>query len=268
MTELLTFDGLFTFSNLITLFMLIMLQAVLGFDNLLYITLESKKAPVHQQKRVRQWGIAIAVALRIVLLFVLISLVGAFSKDVFALNWVGVIEGHFNLEAIIVLFGGAFILHTALKEIWHMMLIHEHEEVEKGRKSAAFVVFNIVLMNVVFSFDSILSAMALSKNFIVMATAIIIGGILMIWLADTVANFLERNRLYEVLGLFILFIVGILLLSEGAHKAHLKLFGYDIEAMSKATFYFIIAVLVITEVVQSRYQKKLLAKHGKKHHQQ
>ena len=80
----------------------------------------------------------------------------------------------------------------------------------------------------------------------------------MILLADRVSEFLQRNRMYEVLGLFILFVVGILLLSEGGHLAHLQLFGYKIEAMSKATFYFVIGVLVLTEIVQSRYQKKLL----------
>ena len=64
--------------------------------------------------------------------------------------------------------------------------------------------------------------------------------------------------MYEVLGLFILFVVGILLLSEGGHLAHMKLFGQEIHAMSKATFYFVITVLVLTEVVQSRYKKKLL----------
>ena len=78
-------------------------------------------------------------------------------------------------------------------------------------------------MNLVFSFDSILSAMALSDVFGVMATAIITGGVLMIFLADSVASFLKKNRMYEVLGLFILFIVGIMLVSDGAHLAGLYL---------------------------------------------
>ena len=88
--------------------------------------------------------------------------------------------------------------------------------------------------------------------------ATVAGGLLMILLADRVAEFLQRNRMYEVLGLFVLFVVGILLLTEGGHLADLHLFGHKIEAMSKATFYFVISVLVLTEIVQSRYQKKLL----------
>jgi predicted tellurium resistance membrane protein TerC len=74
-----------------------------------------------------------------------------------------------------------------------------------------------------------------------------------------VAYFLKKNRMYEVLGLFILFIVGIMLLTEGGHLAHLKFFGHEVHQMTKATFYFVIGVLVLTDIVQSRYQRKLLA---------
>ena len=81
----------------------------------------------------------------------------------------------------------------------------------------------------------------------------------MIWLADRFAAFLQKNRMFEVLGLFILLIVGVMLLSEGGHLAHLTFFGHVIEPMAKSTFYFVIAVLVITDLVQSRYQRKLLA---------
>ena len=99
--------------------------------------------------------------------------------------------------------------------------------------------------------------MALTQNYYVMATAIIISSALMIWMADGVAAFLQKNRMYEVLGLFVLFIVGIMLISEGGHLAHLKFFNFPITPMSKTTFYFILAILVIVEVVQSKYAKKL-----------
>ena len=81
---------------------------------------------------------------------------------------------------------------------------------------------------------------------------------MMMWLSDRVSSFLERNRMYEVLGLFILFIVGIMLVTEGGQLAHLKLFGNPIEAMSKTTFYFIIGILILIDIVQGRYQKKLI----------
>jgi predicted tellurium resistance membrane protein TerC len=98
-----------------------------------------------------------------------------------------------------------------------------------------------------------------------MTIAIVISGILMIVMADKVSSFLQKNRLYEVLGLFILFIVGVLLISEGGHKAHLSFFGYPVEAMSKTTFYFVIAVLVLIDIIQGRYQKKLMAEKKRLH---
>ncbi len=247
--------------NIITLLMLILLQIVLGFDNLLYISLESKKVAKEKQAYVRKMGILMAVGLRIALLFVLISVIDYFKDPIIHLPFDGVAEGHFNIHSLIVLVGGIFIIYTAMKEIWHMVGVnHLNDDIDETKKKpVGKVVFAIVIMNLVFSFDSILSAMALTDVFWVMATAIIIGGLLMLWLADKVAVFLERNRMYEVLGLFILFIVGIMLLTEGGHLAELKLFGNHITPMSKTTFYFVIVILVIIDIVQSKYQKKLIA---------
>lgn len=247
----------FTMSNLVDLALLIALQAVLGFDNLLYISLESQRAPAEKQKQVRFWGIILAVVFRIVLLFLLLKMIAAFQEELFAIHWEGVIHATFNLHAIIVLFGGVFILYTAMKEILHMMTLEESNAQERSPKSIGSIIFWIVAMNVVFSFDSILSAMAVTKVFYTMATAIIIGGILMVALADTVSEFLQKNRMYEVMGLFILFLVGVLLLSEGGHLSHMTLFGNEVIQMSKTTFYFVLTVLIVSDIVQSRYQKKL-----------
>jgi predicted tellurium resistance membrane protein TerC len=254
-----------------TLIMLVLLQAVLGFDNLLYISLESKKAPEADQKRVRKVGILIAIGLRIVLLFALVSLIEFFQEPFsFLTGKLGDAASFaFNGHSIIVLLGGGFIIYTAVKEIWHMIGIKDFSQGDtpSGKKSKASnaVIASIVLMNLAFSFDSILAAIGLTKEienpttaFIVMAIAIVISGLLMLVLADRISTFLSKNRMYEVLGLFILFIVGIMLVTEGGHLAHIKLFGNEIVPMSKTTFYFVIAVLVITDVVQGRYQKKLL----------
>ncbi len=248
---------LFTIENLLTLLMLTLLQAVLGFDNLLYISLESQRVEKDKQAKLRKLGIGIAVVLRLVLLYVLMKLIQFFQDPVLEFDWQGVAEGHFNIHAIIVLFGGVFIMYTAVKEIWHMLSLEDemHEKVKP--QSFNKVLTMVVIMNLVFSFDSILSAMALTQNYYVMATAIIISSALMIWMADGVAAFLQKNRMYEVLGLFVLFIVGIMLISEGGHLAHLKFFNFPITPMSKTTFYFILSILVIVEIVQSRYAKKL-----------
>ena len=245
--------------NILTLLMLVLLQAVLGFDNLLYISLESKKADVTRQSFVRKTGIGLAIIFRIILLFALVKLIGYFQEPILHIPFKGVVEGHFNIHSLIVLMGGIFILFTAMKEIWHMVSFKNFTVNDSGTKqSVSKVIVMIVVMNVVFSFDSILSAMALTDVFWIMAVAIIISGILMIWLAEKVTAFLTKNRMYEVLGLFILFIVGIMLLTEGGHLAHLKLFGEVIVPMSKTTFYFIIAILVLIDIVQARYQKKIM----------
>ncbi len=251
-------ETLFNLENFATLGALVLLQAVLGFDNLLYISLESKRAPADKQAMVRKVGIGLAVLLRIALLFVLVQLISYVQDPLFGINIGNIIQSEFNLHSIIVLIGGVFILYTATKEVLHMMSLEDIHHGDTSQKSVGAVIFWIVLMNAVFSFDSILSAMALTDVLWVMTTAIVIGGLLMIWLADRVADFLEKNRMYEVLGLFILFIVGIMLIGEGGHLAHIMLFGYPVEPMSKTTFYFVIGVLVLIDLVQGRYQKKLL----------
>ena len=249
----------FSIGNLFTLGMLVLLQIVLGFDNLLYISIESKRVPADKQSMVRKLGISLAVVFRILLLFVIIRMVAALEEAFFQVESSAIsaaVSGH----SLIVLGGGAFILWTAIKEIHHLLAVHDVEhEGEKQTGSVGRAVGLIVVMNLVFSFDSILSAMALTKNFWTMATAIVISGALMIFLADKVAKFIQKNRMYEVLGLFVLFIVGVMLISEGGHLAEVELFGYHVEAMRKSTFYFVLAVLLVVDIVQSRYQKKLLA---------
>lgn len=254
---------LFTIENLASLGVLLFLQAVLGFDNLLYISIESQRAPAESQAAVRRWGIGIALALRVVLLFVIMQLLDTFTQPFFEIHIEGIIEGAFNFSTIVFLLGGAFLMYTAVKEILHLLQIEQLGEEgahNGGGKSAAQVIALIVTMNLIFSFDSILSALAITNVFPVLATAIVLSGVAMVLMADGVASFIERNRKYEVLGLFILLIVAVVLLGEGGHEAHLKFFGYEVVAMSKSTFYFSIFVLVIVDLLQSGYQKKLAAK--------
>ena len=295
----------FTLPGLFTLLMLLLLQAVLGFDNLLYISIESKRVGEAKAPMVRRWGIGLAVVFRIVLLFIIVALFDALAAPLFGAHLPGFFEGEFTFQALITLAGGAFIIYTAIKEITHLLAV-EHIEHSEGGKSKTVVqaILMIVAMNLVFSFDSILSAMAIAnveissivnaagerlgtfeggivackemliatpmdgavgcqpgKDYQVwlMAIAIIVSGVVMALMADAVANFLKKNRMYEVLGLFILFLVGVLLVTEGAHLAHLKLFGFTIEAMSKSSFYLVIFVLVVTDIISTNYQKRLWA---------
>lgn len=255
------FAELFTIENLTTLVVLTALETVLGFDNLLYITIEAKRVAPERQAYVRKIGTLLAIVLRIVLLFVVLQLIATFQASWFKID-LSFLHGDFNGHSLIVLAGGLFLINTAMKEIHHMLAVDDLEH-EKGagpkHRTVASALFWILVMNIVFSFDTVLSAVALTKNFIVMATAIVVSGALMVLLADHVARFLEKNRLYEVLGLFILLLVGVMLTAEGGHIAHLAFFGYDVEPMAKSTFYFVVGALVIVDVIQGRYQKKLVA---------
>lgn len=269
---------LLTLENATNLVMLCFLQAVLGFDNLLYISIESQRAPVAQQKAVRTWGIIIAVALRVVLLFTMIQLIAALNEPFYIFDIPGILEGGVNFATCVFVIGGAFIMYTAVKEIGHLLSIHDvgHDVEGKSGKSAVQVVMLIVIMNLIFSFDSVLSALAITDVFPILAFAIILSGLAMLLLADGVTRFIQANRMYEVLGLFILLIVGVVLLgeagqaavhgAEAAGMAHeeakdlaLKVFGREIIPMSKSTFYFSVVVLVIVEILQSRYSRKLSA---------
>ena len=207
-----------------TLLMLVFLQVVLGFDNLLYISLESKRVEESHQQRVRKIGVIIAIALRIVLLFVIFFAIQALEGALFEID-LGIIEaktacfvedsnhhltllpnvtvdactgegqtlhggvsGHF----LIVLFGGAFILYTAIKEILHMLALDEHaESSDDAARTPNEAIFWIVIMNLVFSFDSILAAIPLTKGLgndmlqlAVMGTAIVFSGVMMLVMAD------------------------------------------------------------------------------------
>lgn len=248
------------FSGAITLILLVILQAVLGFDNLLYISLESKKAPKEEQSRIRLIGISLAIILRIVLLLALYNLIHQLQDPFLHITWETYFSTTMNVHSVIVLIGGVFILYTATKEIWHMMSLEEHEETTEKKPSSKSIIFWIVVMNVIFSIDSILSAMALTENLWIMMTAIVISGILMIWLSDKVSTFLQKNRMYEVLGLFVLLVVGIMLVTEGGHLAHITIFENPITPMSKTTFYFVIGILVLVDIVQGKYQKTLSEK--------
>ena len=149
----------------------------------------------------------------------------------------------------------------------------DHGEGSKLRPIGTAITW-IIIMNLVFSFDSILSAIALTgashsehtpgeamytthAPLVIMSLAVIISGVLMIVMTDHVSKFLQKNRMYEILGLFVLLIVGVMLVTDGGHLAHVKLFGNEVQKMSNTTFYFVIAVLVIVDVIQGRYQQKL-----------
>lgn len=130
-------EQLFTVENLVSLGMFILLQAVLGFDNLLYISPKSKRAPAERQAMVRRIGIAIV--LRIALLFALIELIQYFQEPIFSLDF-GTILSTFSLHSLIVLGGGVLIIYTATKEISHMISVDELEGETRNKQSVGKII--------------------------------------------------------------------------------------------------------------------------------
>ena len=132
----------FSVDNMFTLLMLIFLQAVLGFDNLLYISLESKRVQEDKQKFVRQMGIGLAILLRIVLLYVVVEAISAFQDPWFGLYLGDLVHGTFNIHSLIVLAGGVFIIYTAFKEIMHMLSMEDLHDAAgaKGKRSVGVTI--------------------------------------------------------------------------------------------------------------------------------
>ncbi len=260
MTDIFSLEGVFTLSSLFTFIMLLALQAVLGFNNLLCITIESRRVEPTEQRMVRRVGIGVAVAFRLVLLIGVLLLFSVFTRPLFSIDLGPMLNGEFTLRAVTLLMGGILIIYTAIKEIFHLLSVDHLEHAEAaGRRSVRAALTLIVATNLAFSFTSLLSAVALTNKFMVIAPAMVAGCVLMIWLSDHVARFLEQNRAYQVLGLFGLFAIGVLLVTDAGQLADMALFGYEVEAMSKASFYLVILIIAAIAAVQTQYRNKLMA---------
>ncbi|MBN2662615.1 MAG: hypothetical protein JXR68_03100 [Bacteroidales bacterium] len=245
-------------ADIFTLFMAIVLQAVLSIDNMLYISFSSKNAPAGKSNYVRSMGIIIAIVLRVVLLFVFVFVLSKFTNPLFEISGNKIFTGNFTLHGLIELVGGAFIIYTAIKEIWHMLTIEDFDsENTKNGTSLVKLFVMITFMNLIFSFDSVLSVVAITEKFWIMLLAVLIGGVLMIWLSNRITAFLQKNKKFEILGLFILLLVGFMLMTEAAHLSDIHVFGAEIHALHSSTFYMILVILVVVDVLQSRYQKRI-----------
>lgn len=253
------FSGLLSVSGLFTVLILAALEVVMGFDNLLYISIDARRAAPQARGFVRRAGTLISLAMSIVLLFVLLELIRVFDQPLFSLDfsWLHTaLSGH----ALIVLFGGWMLIRTAIREIHHMLTVGdlEKEGVQSGsHASVTSILASMTLMCLVFSFDTVVAAIAFTDNLAIMLVAVILAGVISVLAADKVAQFLQKNRLYEVLGLFVLLLVGIMLVAEGGHIAGLTIFGYVIQPIEKSTFYFLLVSLVVVDLLQGKFQKKL-----------
>lgn len=248
----------------VALFTLTFLEIVLGIDNIIFISIASSKLPDNEQKKATNIGLVLAMVLRIVLLFG-ISFLTALNAPFWHVNtdW---IQGGISGQALILFAGGLFLLYKSTKEIAEKVEEpgHDKEVVEKGRKSSlANAIVQITMINIVFSFDSILTAIGMTNGIgdspddalILMIVAVVISVIIMMLFANPVGKFVNKHPSIQVLGLSFLILIGFMLIAEAAHLSHLTVFDQSIGAIPKGYLYFAISFSLLVEFLNMKMRK-------------
>jgi predicted tellurium resistance membrane protein TerC len=224
---------------------LVVMEVVLGVDNLIFISILSNKLPESQRKRARQIGIGLALVMRLMLLSMIAWIVGL-TAPVFDLGWTGPpnaagmpsFETQFSWRDLILIVGGLFLIWKATKEIHHTMdAAPATDDLVKGTGKAAIsfssVLVQIVLLDMVFSIDSILTAVGMTDNLAVMVIAVIAAVTVMLLAAEPLANFINRNPTIVMLALGFLLMIGAVLIADG-FGVHVPK-GYIYAAMAFST---------------------------------
>lgn len=228
MSELLTVDGL------ISLLTLTVLEVVLGIDNVIFVSIIMGRMPESKQPMARRIWMIGGITLRILLLLALSWLVAQKGKPVFTI-W----DKGFDMASLVMLAGGLFLLYKTVKEIHHKLEGANEDDVPKVGKSQAFAaaMFQIVLVDSVFSFDSIITAVGIAKHVEIMIVAVCIAMFIMFIFSSRIAGFIEKHPTFKMLALSFLVMVGMVLIVEGwdaerAHAMHLKNYVYFAMAFS------------------------------------
>jgi len=233
-------DHLFTTDNLVSLFSLTLLEIVLGVDNIIFISIIAAKLPGSQQVSARKIGLLLAMLVRIGLLFAINWIIGL-KKELFTIAGNG-----FSGRDLILLFGGLFLMAKTISEI-HGKLEgeYENEASEKKKPSFASTLVQIVLIDIVFSFDSILTAVGLSNHLEIMITAVVISMSLMMVYSRHISIFINRRPTLKMLALCFLIMIGALLVAE----------AFDVH-VPKATVYFGMVFALLVEFLNQKMRKK------------
>jgi predicted tellurium resistance membrane protein TerC len=206
-------DGaeMLTINGLISIITLSVLEIVLGIDNIIFISITADKLPRNQQKRGRTIGLVLALAIRCIMLF-FISLIAGAIHPLFTFSEKFGVSG----RGLILFGGGIFLLIKTWKEIQEKMNGHDQDAMGPKVKKVSFanIVMQIVLIDIVFSFDSILTAVGLSGNILIMITAVVISMILMILFSGVVSDFINKNPSIKMLALGFLIVIGGILTAE------------------------------------------------------
>lgn len=223
-------EGLFSAEALIALATLLALEIVLGIDNVIFISILSDKLPAHEQDRARKLGIGLAVITRILLLLSISWVIGLDKVELF---W-----GLTGKDLVLVV-GGAFLIGKSTYEIHEKLEAHEKTSERKSTAPATLtaVVAQIVAIDIVFSLDSVITAVGITDILPVMITAILVAAGIMLFAAGSVSGFVKRHPTMKVLALAFLILIGTMLVIEGwnpeaAHEMHLKNYAYFAMAFS------------------------------------
>jgi predicted tellurium resistance membrane protein TerC len=245
----------------IALLTLTFLEIVLGIDNIIFISIVTGKLPVEKRKKATQIGLFLAMFMRIGLLFG-ITLLIAMKAPLFSVDW-GWFSADFTGQALILLLGGIFLIYKSTKEI-HEKVDHKGEE-EKDLKTAAAksfgnVIVQILLIDLIFSIDSILTAVGMTNGvegaLYIMITAVIISVGVMMLFAVPVGNFVNTNPSIQVLGLAFLILIGFMLITESMHLSEAQLAGQHVGVVPKGYLYFAIAFSLAVEFINMKMRKK------------
>lgn len=259
------FEILTSIDAWIALLTLTFLEIVLGIDNIIFISIASSKLPQDQQKKATNIGLVLAMVMRIALLFG-ISLLVAMEKPFWHIDlpW---IQAGISGQALILFAGGIFLLYKSVHEIHDKVEVKGEKEKElkaSSKSSLTKAITQIAVINIVFSFDSILTAVGmtngLSENpndaLVIMIIAVIISVLIMMIFANPVGNFVNKHPSVQILGLSFLILIGFMLISEAAHLSHLNIMGSSVGTIPKGYLYFTITFSLFIEFLNFKLRKR------------
>lgn len=243
-------QALLSVNGIISLLTLSVLEIILGIDNIIFISIVADKLPKYQKQKGRIMGLSLALVMRAILLLS-ITWLATLTEP-----WFHISNFHFSGRDIILLAGGIFLIVKTIKEIIHKIYHAEEELNIKGKSTFSAVVLQIVLVDIVFSFDSILTAVGLSRNFIVMFSAVIIAMVLMMLFSGIVADFINKNQGIKTIALTFLVVIGGILVAESLISAYnYSLPPHQHIELNKNYAYVALAFALISEWINIKEQR-------------
>ncbi len=252
-------ESFFTTEIISALLTLTFLEIVLGIDNILFVSIIAGKLSTKDQKRATGIGLAMAMILRLILLLGISVLMSLQSTWIILDN--RFIHADISGQSIILFLGGLFLLYKSTKEIYEKVELKVDEKNQpQGQSSLTNAIVQITLINLVFSLDSILTAMGMTNGLpyagVVMGIAIVISILIMMLFAHPVGNFVNQHPSLQVLGLSFLLLIGFMLLAEAAHLSHAEILGQTVGSIPKGYLYFAIAFSLGVEFINMKVRRK------------